>query len=247
MDSDLDDFEDDELTTNFTKAANSVQKLAGGLDNNTLLTLYGYYKQGLEGACNIPKPSWYDMRGKSKWEAWTKLGDMSQTDAKRCYVELVAKLDPTAVSSEAPSKEFWVTVSTMQKPLEDLESEKTIVDYIKSGDLENVIKCISECHKEIKANINNLDEDGLALIHWAADRGSVEILKILIGEGANVNITDSDGQTPLHYAVSCAHVDCIEYLLEVGADPCVKDSDGLDCFSAASDECVKAILSNFNT
>jgi len=243
----LDDFEDDELMTNFTKAANSVQKLASALDNETLLILYGYYKQALEGKCVAPKPSWYDMRGKSKWEAWNKLGDMPQLVAKKNYIDLVNKLDPSSTASPAVSREFWVTVSTMQKPIDlDDPSEKTIVDYIKTGDVGNVMKSITENQQTIKENVNNLDGDGLALIHWAADRGSVDIIKLLIEQGANVNVTDNDGQTPLHYAVSCAHVDCIEYLLEVGADPCVKDSDGLDCFAAASDDCVKGILSNYN-
>lgn len=246
---DYKDFEDlgldDDLTNNFTKAANCVQKLASTLDNNTLLLLYGYYKQGLEGTCNIPKPSWYDMKGKSKWEAWNKLGDMKEDEAKNLYIELVTKLDPDFEASTNSSKEGWVTVSTLQNHCEDPDTEKTLIDYVKEGDFEKVKDCLLNPDDDFKNNIDSLDEDGLGLIHWAADRGSVDVLNILVSHGAGINVCDAEGQTPLHYAVSCGHIDCVKFLLDLGSDPHIKDSDGMDCFAAVSDDSVKSMLCNY--
>jgi acyl-CoA-binding protein len=44
----------EEIKEKFTKAANEIKANTElKLDNDTLLSLYGYYKQGLEGDCNI--------------------------------------------------------------------------------------------------------------------------------------------------------------------------------------------------
>ena len=44
---------------------------------------------------------------------------------------------------------------------------------------------------------------GLAMLHWACDRGHLDVVKFLISRGANVNVRDSDLQTPLHYGKIC--------------------------------------------
>lgn len=41
--------------------------IAQGLSDKDKLELYGLYKQGTVGACNIPKPSVLDMIGAAKW------------------------------------------------------------------------------------------------------------------------------------------------------------------------------------
>lgn len=43
---------------------------------------------------------------------------------------------------------------------------------------------------------------GLAMLHWACDRGHLDVVKFLISRGADVNVQDSDLQTPLHYGKS---------------------------------------------
>lgn len=48
--------------------------------------------------------------------------------------------------------------------------------------------------------INNLDEEGVSLLHLAARWNRVEMTQILIDNGARVNIRLKDGSTPLHVA-----------------------------------------------
>lgn len=229
----------DELNEKFMTAANHLTKLVSTLDNDTLLKLYGFYKQGLEGDCSAKKPSWYDVKGKSKWEAWDKLKGMPQPDAKKQYIDLIRNIDQGFdVDKKPDSKEFWVTVSTMQNTEEALdECEKTIFDYVKEGNCRKVEELLSTVDDK-----NVLDADGLGLIHWAADRGLVDILKLLIKRNFNVNLQDVDGQTALHYASSCGQLECAQLLLKHGADAKIVDSDGSDPASVAADDDIKNLL-----
>lgn len=237
------------LTTNFTRATAHVQSIASTIDNKTLLLLYGYYKQATEGPCSAPKPSWYDMKAKSKWESWNCLGDMTPDEAKRLYIDIVAGIDPSFLESQKNPKNFtegWITVSVLQNNDKDLDSaDKSVIDYVKEGDIENVTSVFSTYDKHTQESIlNNVDEDGLNILHWAADRGDENILKILLSYGANVNVTDSDNQTPLHYAASCGHIECVRILIENGADTEVNDNDGNDALAVANDEAVENLILN---
>lgn len=234
---------DDSLSETFNQAANHLASLVQSLDNQTLLDLYGYYKQGHIGPCNVPKPSWYDMKAKSKWEAWNKLGNLPQDEAKTIYIDRIRKLDPNFLTSSS-AKESWVSVSTLQNNdfINNVLNNRNIIDYVKEGNVDKVRELLSD----LKNNIDDLDTDGLGLIHWASDRGSTAIVKILIDTGANINLKDSDGQTALHYASSCAHFDCVKLLLEHSADKNLLDNDGCSAESVASDDSVKELLTNCN-
>lgn len=228
---------DDSLSETFNQAANHLVSLVQNLDNKTLLELYGYYKQGQIGPCNVPKPSWYDMKAKSKWEAWNNLGNLSQDDAKTIYIDKVKKLDPNFLTSTC--KESWVCVSTFQNhDVINVFDNRTIIDYVKE---ENVDK-VRELIPGLKNYINDLDTDGLGLIHWASDRGSTAIVKLLVDSGADINLKDSDGQTALHYASSCGHLECVKLLLEHSADKNILDNDGCTAASMAADDSVKELL-----
>lgn len=210
--------DDDNLTEIFNKAADHIKTLVSKLEPSQLLELYSHYKQATEGACNIPRPRFYELQAKQKWDAWNSLGNMSQNDAKTHYISLVKKHDPNFDTNEGKTAS-WVTVSSCQNTDENiLDADKTIFDHIKEGDFKNVVLKLK--------NPNQVDSSGMGLIHWAADRGNLKILKHLVSLKANLNLLDSDGQTALHYAVSCDHVDCVKLLVESGADRNVRDSDG---------------------
>lgn len=234
------DCNSDELTEAFHTAANHLTKLASKLDNVVLLNLYAFYKQGLEGACNTPKPSWYDMRAKSKWEAWSALKNMSQDEAKTSYINRIKEIDPefNTDTKNVKNNESWVTVSTLQHSEEVVDdSDKTIVDYVKEGNYNQVEVFL----KEMK-DVNIVDSDGLGLIHWAADRGYSNILQLLLQCNVEVNLRDVDGQTALHYTSSCGHLECCELLLKNGADAKIVDADGSDAAAVAADDTVKELL-----
>ncbi|KAL1517256.1 hypothetical protein ABEB36_001043 [Hypothenemus hampei] len=228
----------DEDSKEFNKCIRHVQSIAATLDNEVLLKLYGLYKQSIEGPCKAPKPSWYDLKGKSKWESWKSLGDMDQLMAKRQYVQLVLTLAPHLPFKETKDKSnFWVSVSCMAPECKPMN--QNVLDYIRNSEVEQVEKFLDE--NEDKKN--ELDASGMGLIHYSADIGNSEILQLLITKGININLQDGEGQTALHYASSCGHLDCIKLLLSNGAHCDIKDSDGLTALDIASDESVKKLFS----
>jgi ankyrin repeat protein len=50
-------------------------------------------------------------------------------------------------------------------------------------------------------------------LHFAADRGHIEIVNILIANGADVNAVDEEGQTPLMIAEICDNQVIFSYLV----------------------------------
>ncbi|XP_070536248.1 acyl-CoA-binding domain-containing protein 5-like isoform X3 [Ptychodera flava] len=53
---------------------------------------YGLYKQATEGPCTKPKPGFWDVVGRQKWDAWSTLGDMTKVDAMQCYINELKKV-----------------------------------------------------------------------------------------------------------------------------------------------------------
>jgi acyl-CoA-binding protein len=81
-----------DLKARFEQAAKDVHSLAERPDNDTLLRLYGLYKQGAEGDASGAKPGFFDFVGTAKYEAWARLAGTSRDEAMRQYVALVDKL-----------------------------------------------------------------------------------------------------------------------------------------------------------
>ena len=67
-----------DLKSAFDQASKDIQTLAERPDNDTLLRLYGLYKQGAEGDVKGDKPGFFDFVGTAKYEAWAKLKGTAQ-------------------------------------------------------------------------------------------------------------------------------------------------------------------------
>ena len=81
-----------DLKSAFDQASKDIQTLSERPDNDTLLRLYGLYKQGAEGDVKGDKPGFFDFVGTAKYEAWAKLKGTAPDEAKKKYVDLVKKL-----------------------------------------------------------------------------------------------------------------------------------------------------------
>lgn len=81
-----------DLENAFEQAKKDVQSLSERPDNDTLLRLYGLYKQGSEGDISGPRPGFFDFVGTAKYEAWARLAGTPRDEARQRYVDLVNTL-----------------------------------------------------------------------------------------------------------------------------------------------------------
>ncbi|KAH9517863.1 Acyl-CoA binding domain containing 5 [Dermatophagoides farinae] len=63
--------------------------------NEMRLRFYAFFKQATEGPNTTKKPAFYDIINRYKWDAWTKCGQMSRTEAMLLYVDELKKVIET--------------------------------------------------------------------------------------------------------------------------------------------------------
>ena len=80
------------LGDQFKDAKARAEKLPRRPSNDQLLDLYGLYKQATEGDVSGARPGILDVRGRAKFDAWTKRKGVSREDAMKKYVALVDAL-----------------------------------------------------------------------------------------------------------------------------------------------------------
>ncbi|KAJ1426595.1 putative acyl-CoA-binding protein [Ochromonadaceae sp. CCMP2298] len=81
---------DADLTTQYAAAVITAKGVpTKSLSNETKLMIYSLYKQADVGPCNTERPGIFDQVGRTKWDSWKQLGDMSKEDAMRQYIEVV--------------------------------------------------------------------------------------------------------------------------------------------------------------
>ena len=81
-----------------------------------------------------------------------------------------------------------------------------------------------KAHIDAGTNIDTVDDwTGKTALHYAAEYGHLEIVELLLANGANVNRRDDDKATPLYFAAVGGFVDVARLLLDYGADINARD------------------------
>lgn len=81
------------------------------MSNGEKLKLYALFKQATVGPCTGPRPSFFDVQGKYKYDAWRDLGDMSRAVAMASYVEHVVEYMMSVQASYADSAGLNLTLT----------------------------------------------------------------------------------------------------------------------------------------
>ncbi len=78
-------------------------------------------------------------------------------------------------------------------------------------------------------NVNQIDKDGVTLLHWAAINGRLDVAALLVTRGAKVDLVGGVlKSTPLHWAVRENHFRMLLFLLKNGARISARDSEGYE-------------------
>lgn len=81
-----------DLNAAFEAAVAHSKNLSERPDNATLLKIYALYKQATQGDNEEKKPSFSDMVGRAKWDAWEKLKGTEGDAARQQYIALIESL-----------------------------------------------------------------------------------------------------------------------------------------------------------
>ncbi|XP_038686760.1 acyl-CoA-binding domain-containing protein 1 isoform X2 [Tripterygium wilfordii] len=217
-------------------ATAAADRLSQKVSNELQLQLYGLYKIATEGPCSTPQPSALKMSARAKWQAWQKMGAMPPEEAMLKYIEIVTELYPTwasgssmrkagndgASSAEAkgPMGPVFSSFVYEEEGGNELKMD-AIHAFAREGEVDNLLKCI-----ESGVSVDAKDSEGRTPLHWAVDRGHLNIVEKLVGRNADVNTKDNEGQTPLHYAAVCEREVVAEFLVKHNAEINVKDNSG---------------------
>jgi|SRR5215216_1380076 len=82
-----------------------------------------------------------------------------------------------------------------------------LIDAVKTGQLAKVEEALNA-----GADIHEQDEQGWTPLNWAAGKGSVEIVSLLLDHGADVFRTGRDQRTPYKIALAAKHTDVARLL-----------------------------------
>lgn len=102
---------------------------------------------------------------------------------------------------------------------------------------ENIIADIDDWFLKIAMNsvcLNELDEEGKALLHYAVDNELSDLVVLFLEHGADVNGLTRDRNTPLHVASLNGHFSIMRVLLKAGALVNAKDDRGRTPFHLAA-------------
>lgn len=86
-------------------------------------------------------------------------------------------------------------------------SEIDLIEAVKSGNKESVRELINT-----GAEVNQQDKQGWTPLNWAAGKGDLEIVELLIQHGANPFLTGRDLRTPQMIALAAGRADVVQAL-----------------------------------
>lgn len=89
--------------------------------------------------------------------------------------------------------------------------------------------------------------DDMGAIHFAAQKGHLEVIKILVASGISVKSSNRKGMTALHYAAQGSNPELVKYLLKKGANKNSKNKAGNTGVDLASSEGIRKILVEYES
>lgn len=84
--------------------------------------------------------------------------------------------------------------------------------------------------------------DDMGAIHFAAQKGHLDVVKILLASGVSVKSCNRKGMTALHYAAQGSNTEFVNYLLKKGGNKNNKNKAGKTAVDLASSEEIRKLL-----
>jgi len=135
----------------FRKACSTVEKNGPKISQTTLLKLYSYYKQAIEGNTVGERPRLTNLRSRAKYDGWKALDGMSSEEAKENYIRLVNELEFVDSESLAFEEKHAAAKEMLDRELDSKEYQE-IKELWKAHS-------IAEDNRDIEGLMATLTED----------------------------------------------------------------------------------------
>lgn len=156
-------------------------------------------------------------------------------DVASCLFSFGADLNHQDITGRTALHTFFnETVRTIVEfHYKDIDNEsqdshgKNITHYV-SWSKSSFLVDLDRCSKLNEATLETVDKDGRSLLHFACQRGNLEIIeRFLNGKDTAMSQPDWKGRTLLHYATESGRsAQAIEILVQEGFDVHAKDDKG---------------------
>ena len=220
------------------------------------LELYGLYKQATRGDCPAETAaSSSGTRRTLMTHAWVSKTGLSSKSAQEAYVQILnthypqwrsggtvqeedndedpfARTEEDEADAEQYKAQFkqvsnWAAGSVPAAAIgEDGDRDESIGGLLCEMASIGNLEAISEILDKNPSIINTQDKDGMTCLHWASDRGFIQIVQYLLSKGADVNAIDHCGNSPLHIAAMSRQKEVVRLLLDAGADTTLVNCEG---------------------
>lgn len=111
---------------------------------------------------------------------------------------------------------------------------KELLTAATGGDLRTVARKIKTFGLDTVLSLSQSADTGHTLVHYAAAKGELKLLELLLDHGADIDARDNRGSTPLHVAAAQGRLETAALLLQRGAALECRDAAGWTPLAAAA-------------
>jgi pimeloyl-ACP methyl ester carboxylesterase len=134
-----------------------------------------------------------------------------------------------------------VRMPPLKFPKPYTEAQAVLWDAAKSGDVEATRKAIA-AGTDVNALDTRRSKNGRRPLNWAAYYNHVEVIELLLANGADINATNITGFTPIHHAAENDKEKSVIVLINAGADPSIANRRGKTPMATAKEKGHKDIV-----
>ena len=173
-------------------------------------------------------------------DAWKGKRGLSSSDAEAEYVSFLDLHSPQWRGDDQAGG--WAVGSIMADAIGETKVDDSFAGQICSIAADGDLSALTSRLRSV-SSVDVRDIDGMTPLHWASDRGQVEIVQYLLVHRADPNALDHSLNSPLHIAGMAGQKEIVRLLIDAKADLSLVNTEGDSAHAILTSEFPKLFLS----